>query len=190
MTMRKRRVLILLFLFSATSLLAQNWPADTIQININSGNPAFPFPQFLEYQAGKSLALYNAQGVTHADMEKAMREGYRIMMNRSIYSGDVLGTLKYIEYNNSVVPANYGTFVSEGDGYALLAAAYMGDKTTFDGLYCWIHDNRFDNITRFLDATKLRGTYKYGKTATNGWLATATDANTSDWDAATDGDDD
>ena len=170
--------------------MAQNWPADTIQININSGNPNFPFPQFNEYKAGKSLALYNAQGVTHADMEKTMREGYRIMMNRSIYSGDVLNGLKYIMYNNGVVPANYGTFVSEGDGYALLAAAYMADKTTFDGLYCWIHDNRFDNVTRFLDGTTLRGTYNKGKTHTNGWVATATDGNASDWDAATDGDDD
>jgi len=188
--MKIRIVVILLVLWCFTPLMAQNWPADTIQININSGNPAFPFPQFNEYQAGKSLALYNAQGVTHADMEKAMREGYRIMMNRSIYSGDVLGTLKYIEYNAPVVPANAGTFVSEGDGYALLAAAYMADKTTFDGLYCWIHDNRFDNVTRFLDGTTLRGTYNKGKTHTNGWQATATDANAGDWDAATDGDED
>ncbi len=49
-------------------------PSVFIDININSGNPNYPYPQFLEYKGGgKSLAKYNAEGVTHADMEKAGR---------------------------------------------------------------------------------------------------------------------
>ena len=33
-------------------------------------------------------------------------------------------------------------FVTEGDGYALLASAYMGDKSTFDGLWAYTHEKR------------------------------------------------
>ncbi|MBY0426282.1 MAG: DUF11 domain-containing protein [Cytophagales bacterium] len=174
--------------------VAQNYPADTIRVKINSGNPAFPFPQFLEYTAGKSLAKNNAVGVTHADMEKAIREAYQIMMHRAIYTGEVLGTganqVKYIKFNPPVVPQGYGTFVSEGDGYALLAAAYMGDKTTFDGLWCWIHDNRAQKVIRYLDCTPLRMNYPNGKSYVMGWTTDATVPATSSYpnDAATDGD--
>ena len=142
---------------------AQTWPGDTIHVNINTGNPTFPFPQFLEYENGQTLAANNAVGVTHADMEKAMREAYQIMMHRALYvPGKSLGGTQYIQFNNSTVPQNYGTFVSEGDGYALLAAAYFADKKTFDGLWMWIHDNRLSGVKKYLDCTPLRAGYTYG----------------------------
>ena len=143
--------------------MAQTWPGDTIHVNINTGNPQFPFPQFLEYGQGKSLAANNAVGVTHADMEKAMREAYQIMMRRALkVPGKILNGVQYIEFNNNTVPQNYGTFVSEGDGYALLAAAYFADKATFDGLWAWIHDNRLSGVNKYYDCTPLRAGYAYG----------------------------
>lgn len=126
-------------------------PSVFINININSGNPTCPFPQFLEYTGGgKSLAKYNAEGVTHADMEKTLREAYEIMMHRCRYEGTYCG-VRYISFNRDDVPGNYGTFVSEGDGYALLAAAIFADQKTFNGLYMWIHDIRFSGVKRFRD---------------------------------------
>lgn len=181
-------VLLGLYFSQKNFLAAQSWPADTIQISINSGNPQFPFPQFYEYEGGKTLALYNPPGVVHAEMEKSTRDAYRIMMNRAIYSGEQLGTVKYIKFNDPSVPQGYGTFVSEGDGYALLAAAYMADKKTFDGLWCWVHDNRLSRVKRFYNCTDLRPGYRHGK-YTAGWDNTAATAvgSTSN-DAAADGD--
>ncbi len=167
---------------------AQSWPADTIKININSNNPAFPFPQFLEYNQGKTLGKYNAEGVTHADMEKAMREAYQIMMHRCIYSGKVLNGKRYIIYNASVVPENNNTFVSEGDGYALLAAAYFADKEAFDGLWLWVHDNRLSKVKRYDNCADLRPTYRYGPNLPGWKNDQTTPVNDGDNDSATDGD--
>lgn len=131
-------------------------PSKFIKIDINSGNPTYPYPQFLEYKGGgKSLAKYNAEGVTHADMEKAGREAYEIMMHRCRYEGKYCG-VDYISFNRDDVPGNYGTFVSEGDGYAMLAAAIFADQKTFNGLYMWVHDIRFSGVKRFRDG-KSRG---------------------------------
>lgn len=170
------------------------WPTDTIKTNINTGDPAFPFPQFLEYDNGKTLAKYNSEGVTHADMEKSMREAYQIMMHRCLYvPGKSLNGTKYIIYNHKNVPENNNTFVSEGDGYALLAAAYFADKPTFDGLWLWIHDNRLSRVKKYFDCTDLRPKYRYGKNLP-GWkndeTTGATDPNNDHGDnnSATDGD--
>ena len=165
-------------------------PSVFIDININSGNPNCPFPQFLEYPGGgKSLAKYNAEGVTHADMEKAMREAYEIMMHRCRYEGTYCG-VKYISFNSDAVPGNYGTFVSEGDGYALLAAAIFADQKTFNGLYMWVHDIRFSGVERFRDG-RTRGTNSndYGGPYLAAWKDKTFDAPYgSDSHSATDGD--
>lgn len=153
-------VLLVLSLVQTLSLCAQTAtydPSVFIDININTGNPTTPFPQFLEYPGGgKSLAKYNAEGVTHADMEKTLREAYEIMMHRCRYEGTYCG-VKYISFNRDDVAGNYGTFVSEGDGYALLAAAIFADQKTFNGLYMWVHDIRFSGVERFRDG-RTRGT--------------------------------
>lgn len=172
-----------------STLVAQTWPADTIHVNINSGDPKFPFPQFLEYSQGQTLARNNSEGVTHADMEKAMREAYQIMMHRTLrIPGRVLNGVQYMVYNHSSVPENNNTFVSEGDGYALQAAAIFADKTTFDGLWLWIHDNRLSRVKRYWDCVDLRPTYRYGANLP-GWKNTeATAVGNGDNDSATDGD--
>ncbi|HRS18034.1 MAG TPA: hypothetical protein P5243_00915, partial [Bacteroidales bacterium] len=75
--MNKILYTVIFCIFSLYTAYAQFVPITNCpQIKINSGNPAFPFPQFLEYKAGKTLAKYNSEGVTHADMEKTMREAY------------------------------------------------------------------------------------------------------------------
>ena len=66
------------------SFSAQAWtPLDSVYIN--SGNPKFPFPQFLPYQNGAlgNLATHSGVGVTHAEMEQTISDAYRIMMNRA-----------------------------------------------------------------------------------------------------------
>lgn len=189
--MFKKLAYFIFLLVTCIEIFSQSWPADTIHTEINSGNPSFPFPQFIEYNSGKSLAKYNAIGVTHADMEKAMKEGYKIMMHRAIYSGETLNdpisgkSIKYIKYNTSNIPHPGDVpWVSEGDGYALLAAAYMGDKTTFDGLWCSMHDEKKSVVTRYLDCVPLRMNYPYG-IGTHGWKKGAVDPAE---DAASDGD--
>ncbi|MGB7566441.1 MAG: glycosyl hydrolase family 8, partial [Chitinivibrionales bacterium] len=130
----------LIFLFYKSMLLAQ------ITVNINSGNPAFPFPQFLAYenptQELGNLATNNPVGVCHAEMEKSIREAYQIMMNRANKTGTALSGVDYIKFTST-------PDCSEGDGYALLAAAAMADKTTFDGLWLWVHDNALNKDTSY-----------------------------------------
>jgi uncharacterized repeat protein (TIGR01451 family) len=192
---QKLHLLLVLTLLGLCTVLsvqqsyAQAWPADTVNTSINSGNPKFPFPQFLEYHAGKTLAKHNGEGVTHADMEKAMKEGYKIMMHRSLYvPGKALNGVRYIVYNHANVPYNNNTFVSEGDGYALLAAAYFADKPTFDGLWLWIHDNRLSKVKKYYDCTDLRPTYRYGANLPGWKNVESTPDNDGDNDSATDGD--
>lgn len=114
-----------------------------IKTEINSGNPSYPFPQFLEYKEGKTLAKYNAEGVTHADMEKTMREAYQIMSHRCRYE-DTLCGVPYITFNNfkKHEGLDHGgvEFCTEGDGYMLLASAIFADQPTFNGL--WMLDTR------------------------------------------------
>ncbi len=159
-----------------------------ISIDINSGNPAFPFPQFLEYKAGKTLAKYNAEGVTHADMEKTMREAYEIMTHRCRYEGGTHCNVPYITFNSDNVQGNYGTFCSEGDGYILLAAAMFADQPTFNGLWMWMHDNRLSNVVKYKDCQNLRPGQESGPYLP-GWEANEnTAANDGLTHSATDGD--
>lgn len=129
-----------------------------VPTNINSGNPNFPFPQFLEYKKGKTLAKYNAEGVTHADMEKAIREAFQVMANRFYYTGVVVDGVKYIRSNDGC-PYD----CAEGEGYGLLAAAYMGDKTTFNGIWMRVHDDMVTRSYRYSDGVMNFPAYRYGE---------------------------
>ncbi len=133
------------FVFSSHAA-SSTWSKPPIPIQINSGNPVFPFPQFNAYQNPterlENLATHNATGVTHAEMEQTIRDAYRIMMNRLKKMGTKLGGIEYLQYVSDCG-------CSEGDGYGLLAAASMADKPTFDGLWLWIHDNPMNKVTRY-----------------------------------------
>ncbi len=135
-----------------------------VPVDINSGDPAFPFPQFVPYTASGghslgNLATQNAPGVTHAEMEQRIRDAWQIMANRFEYTGETHAGVQYIQCN---LGCPYDC--SEGAGYGLIAAAIMGDKTTFDGIWFREHDirralqNDYNNC-----GTIIRNGYSYGQ---------------------------
>jgi len=155
--------------------------AFAVPVQINSGDPAFPFPQFLPYvnQDGvlENLGTKNPAGVTHAEMEKTIRDAYQIMMNRASYYQNVsLGPTgsktRYITFESE-------PFCSEGTGYAMLAAAMMADKATFDGLWLYAHDFAMNKVVRYLDGSRAP---KYDYSTLPGWKNDAGN------NSATDGD--
>lgn len=153
----------------------------TVKVNVNSGNPKFPFPQFLAYEASGghklgNLATNNPVGVTHAEMEKTIRDAWQIFANEFEYTGEVYLGVKYIKGN---IGCPYDC--SEGDGYALLAAAYMADKTTFDGLWFRIHDKKRVKKKKYSNCTDINPNYNYGNN---------TLLDDGNYDAATDGSED
>ena len=57
-----------------------------VPVHINSGNPKYPFPQFVPYEYGKNhklenLGTINPEGVVHAEMEQDIRDAYQIFAN-------------------------------------------------------------------------------------------------------------
>lgn len=165
--------LLALVLSSFSSVYAQTLtPIDSVYIN--SGNPVYPFPQFLAYQGGTlgNLSTHSGVGVTHAEMEQAIRDAFRIDMNQSYYTGTTLNGVKYIKYRSS-------PDCSEGDGYGLLSAASMADKKTFDGMWLWIHDNAMHNVVSY-STGQAAPTYLYSTLP--GWQ------NNTGSNSATDGD--
>jgi uncharacterized repeat protein (TIGR01451 family) len=164
---------ILTILASISILFAASTP---IPIAINCGNPAFPFPQFQPYKNSSAtlgnLADHNGVGVTHSEMEQTIRDGYRIMMNAATKPGGGVGGIDYIKYRSNPQ-------CSEGDGYGLLGAAAMADKTTFDGIWLYIHDFTLNKVKRYRDCQESSPGYSYSQLP--GW--TGAGAN-----SATDGD--
>ena len=145
-------------LLFALVLQAQN----EVTVHINSGNPRFPFPQFLAYEYGTShyldnLGTVNPEGVVHAEMEQDIRDAYQIFANEWTYTGDQLNGVKYIRGN---LGCPYDC--REGDGYSLLAAAIMGDKTSFDGLWMCVHDKSRVKQYRYIDGAMFQPNYAYG----------------------------
>ena len=127
--------------------------AMAVDVHINSGNPAFPFPQFLEYTNGTSHSLgnigtKNPEGVVHAEMEQDIRDAYQIFANEWTYSGETQDGVKYIRGN---IGCPYDC--REGDGYSLLAAAVMGDKVSFDGLWMRVHDHSRVREPNYIDGS-------------------------------------
>jgi uncharacterized repeat protein (TIGR01451 family) len=173
-----RAFLAVFALFLATAATG----AFAVPVQINSGDPAFPFPQFLPYEHPDGNVLYNLgthnpAGVTHAEMEKSVRDAYQIMMNRASYYQNIsLGTgssaVKYIKFASN-------PDCSEGTGYALLAAAMMADKTTFDGLWLYTHDFAMNKVVRYRDGSNAP---KYDYSVLPGWQ------NAAGGNSATDGD--
>jgi uncharacterized repeat protein (TIGR01451 family) len=136
---------------------------DTPVVNINSGNPRYPFPQFLSYGAGRdNLANVNSPGVPHVEMEQRIRDAWQIYVNSFEETGVSQGGVDYVRGN---LGCPYDC--TEGDGYALTAAAYMGDKAIFDGLLMRFHDTRYPKRPRFNDCVVANAGYLYGNTPTD-----------------------
>jgi uncharacterized repeat protein (TIGR01451 family) len=151
------RSVIVIFTFLIPLFAASTTP---IPIAINSGNPVFPFPQFQPYQNPSAsvgnLATKNGVGVPHAEMEQTIRDAYRIMMNRAKKMGKSLGGIEYLYF---VSPRN----CTEGDGYGMLGAVAMADKTTFDGLWLWVHDHVMNKVIRYNDCQASNPDYRYSQ---------------------------
>lgn len=167
---------MLVFLLGCLSLLFAQGDSLPRPIAINSGNPKYPFPQFLPYKNQSTtltnLGVRTGVGVTHAEMEQTIRDAYQIMMNATSYVGGGVGGKKYIKYLSNPQ-------CSEGDGYGLLGAASMADKETFDGMWLYIHDFTLNKVKRYSDGTETSPGYAYSQLP--GW--TGAGAN-----SATDGD--
>ncbi len=148
-----RRTIICFFLGTSVTFSA-------ITVDINSGNPASPFPQFQPYvnptDTLYNLATHNPVGVPHAEMEKSIREAYQIMMNRAEKTGETFEGVDYIRYLSNPQ-------CSEGDGYGLLGAAAMADKTTFDGMWLYIHDFRMNKVKRYIDCGENSPDHAYSQ---------------------------
>lgn len=88
-------------------------PLFAVTVSINSGNPVYPFPQFQPYVNSSgalvNLGTHSAEGVTHAEMEKTIRDAYQIQMNRAKKPGGGVGGKDYIKYASNPQ-------CSEGDG--------------------------------------------------------------------------
>ena len=148
---KKRAISFLPLLFFATVCMG------AVPVHINSGNPAYPFPQFLEYACGGNLGTNVPEGVSHAEMEKYIREAYQLHANEFAYTGEEYQGIKYIW-----TPDKAAYDCTEGDGYALLAAAYMADKATFDGYWMCTHDKRRVHTKRYMDCTDNAPNTQYG----------------------------
>ncbi len=154
--MNYSRICILFAVFLWNTAIAQ------VTVQINSGNPRYPFPQFLEYAYEDAhrlgnLGTRNAEGVVHAEMEQDIRDAYQIMANRFRYDGAAFKGMRPIKGN---LGCPYDC--TEGLGYAMLAAAYMGDKTTFDGLWLHAHDIFRAGTKRYVDCSDNQPGYEYG----------------------------
>jgi uncharacterized repeat protein (TIGR01451 family) len=122
------------------------------------------------------LAQINPDGVPHAEMEEWTRDAWQIFANEFEYTGEPpVGGVQYIRAN---IGCPYDC--TEGDGYALIAAAFMADKTTFDGIWMRFHDRRLRKRPRYRDGVIAQPGYLYGNTP----MDNADSAADGDFDAA------
>ena len=157
-SLRKKLVIIAILTFTVASFYAEA----AVPVHINSGNPAFPFPQFLEYTYGDShrlgnMGTKNVDGLVHAEMEQDIRDAYQIHANEFEYTGEEWAGIKYIW-----TPFKSSYDCTEGDGYALLAAAYMADQITFNGYWMCTHDKRRNRTKSYKDCSDVSAGYAYG----------------------------
>ncbi|MBN1603144.1 MAG: hypothetical protein JW915_16165, partial [Chitinispirillaceae bacterium] len=159
-----------------TLLVSVIEPSAQVKGAINSGNPAYPFPQFQPYVnrdgVFDNVGTRNNAGVPHAEMEKTIRDAYQIMINRAEKTGKSLSGIDYIRFRSNPQ-------CSEGDGYGILGAASMADKSTFDGMWLYIHDFTLNKVKKYIDCKESSPGYLYSQLP--GW--TGAGAN-----SATDGD--
>ncbi|HXL73831.1 MAG TPA: glycosyl hydrolase family 8, partial [bacterium] len=104
--------------------------------NVNYGNPAHPFGEYLQLPNG---IIAQPEGVTNADMTAMWAKYY------DLYIGS---ELEYAGVSNSGIPLilnfsdnngiNNHTALTEGMGYSLLIAASFADKPLYDGLYMFV----------------------------------------------------
>lgn len=158
---------------------------DVVPVDINSGNPRYPFPQFLDYINATAtlanLARVNPVGVPHMEMEKRIRDAWQIFANQFEYTGASWAGVNYI---NPSIGCSEDPQCSEGLGYALLAAAYMGDKTTYDGLWFFAHDTKLQMEPTYATGVIAQPGYVYGKLPRDASMGSLDSAADGDFDIA------
>jgi hypothetical protein len=197
-------IYILLFIILFFSIISQISIFAAITVNINSyypltQGPNMPFPQFNNYTAGGTTTLYTLSdsahqpdGVTHAEMEKWIRDAWQIDANRFNAAGTIAyqlqngtaATIQLIDYNSTCGDC------SESAGYYLLSAALMGDKQTFDGIwFSLVENNRLMNAYKYSNNTWVsRGTGRDAEALHFISVYAATGMSGPPGDSATDGD--
>lgn len=180
------------FLGSLPGVLHAAFPVTAANINhgtVLPQSPAWPFPQFLDYAYGRTVAGDGANpafvmpGVTHAEMEQTIIQMYVEGMRRlrTVAGWRPAGLPNRLAFTTT--GCGGATGCSEGDGYALLMAALMADKDTFDGLWVEVHSHIPGVVS-----------YETGAVQQPGYSATCKDPGMINWthtdgdDAATDGD--
>ncbi len=153
---------ILKFFATCALALGVSLQVCAVKVHINSGNPAYPFPQFLPYTYGSNhnlgnLATQNAEGVCHAEMEQDVRDAYQVHASEFVATGESWGGYDYLW-----TPYKSAYDCTEGDGYALLAAAYMADAVTFNGYWMCTHDKRRSRTKKYSVCSDNAMDYGYG----------------------------
>ena len=104
--------------------------------NVNYGNPAHPFGEYLQLPNG---IIAQPEGVTDADMNAMWMKYYDLYIGSELeYAGVSKNGIPLIlnfSNNNGI---NNHTALTEGMGYSLLIAASFADKPLYDGLYMFV----------------------------------------------------
>ena len=124
--------------------------------NINSGNPAHPFGEYLQLPNGQ---IAQPEGVSNSDMTAMWQQYYDLYIGSEVeYTGETVSGIPLIAnfaLNNG---GNNHHALTEGMGYSMLIAASFADKPLFDGLYMYVKQhmnmqiNPCDGFTAYLPA--------------------------------------
>ncbi|MCA9832792.1 MAG: hypothetical protein KC435_02495 [Thermomicrobiales bacterium] len=87
---------------------------------------ARPFPQHIRYTSGAILPNH----ISQEEMDAAVKRHYDAWTTTYVRTDGGVGA--WIDYDES------GATVSEAMGFAMVLAAYMGDKTNFDAFYTYV----------------------------------------------------
>lgn len=136
--------------------------------NINSGNPAHPFGEYLQLPNG---IIAQPEGVSNSDMTAMWKKYYGLYIGSEVeYTGETVGGVPLIAnfaLNNG---GNNHHALTEGMGYSMLIAASFADKPLFDGLYLYVkthmnmQNNPCDGFTAYLPAWETSMTSPFGIT--------------------------
>jgi len=136
--------------------------------NINSGNPAHPFGEYLQLPNG---LIAQPEGVTNSDMTAMWLKYYSLYVGSEVeYSGETVSGIPIIAnfaLNNG---GNNHHALSESMGYSMLIAVSFADKTLFDGLYMYVkthmimQNNPCDGFVAYLPAWETSMTSPFATT--------------------------
>ncbi len=136
--------------------------------NINSGNPAHPFGEYLQLPNG---LIASPEGVSNSDMNAMWQQYYDLYIGSEVeYTGETVNGIPVIAnfaLNNG---GNNHHALTESMGYSMLIAASFADKPLFDGLYEYVlthmnmQNNSCDGFTAYLPAWETSMTAPFGIT--------------------------